>query len=102
LVGIKEQKTQRELADLTVSQEWSVRELEEAIQKLDASKQPEEKTPLKPKKRDPYIDHLEETLRDRFKTTVKIKQQKDKGRIELQYYSKQDLERLLELLQNLA
>jgi ParB family chromosome partitioning protein len=102
LVGIKEQKTQRELADLTVSQEWSVRELEEAIQKLDASKQPEEKTPLKPKKRDPYIDHLEETLRDRFKTTVKNKQQKDKGRIELQYYSKQDLERLLELLQNLA
>ncbi|CAM4377481.1 ParB family chromosome partitioning protein [Paenibacillus endophyticus] len=102
LVGIKDNKIQKELADLTVSQEWSVRELEEAIQKLD-SKQAED-TAAKPnqRKRDPYIDHLEESLRERFKTTVKIKQQKDKGKIELQYYSKQDLERLLELLQYMA
>ncbi|WP_054025765.1 ParB/RepB/Spo0J family partition protein [Bacillus sp. FJAT-28004] len=101
LVGIKDDKVQKELADLTVSQEWSVRELEEAIQKLD-SKQPEDTTKPSQKKRDPYIDHLEESLRERFKTTVKIKQQKDKGKIELQYYSKQDLERLLELLQYMA
>ncbi|MDQ8736540.1 ParB/RepB/Spo0J family partition protein [Paenibacillus sp. LHD-38] len=101
LVGIKDDKTQKELADLTVSQEWSVRDLEEAIQKLD-SKQPEDITKPTQRKRDPYIDHLEESLRERFKTTVKIKQQKDKGKIELQYYSKQDLERLLELLQNMA
>lgn len=101
LVGIKDEHVQKELADLTVSLEWSVRELEEAIQKLD-TKQPEDKTKPKQKKRDPYIDHLEESLRERFKTTVKIKQQKDKGKIELQYYSKQDLERLLELLQYMA
>lgn len=101
LVGIKDEAVQKELADLTVSMEWSVRELEEAIQKLD-TKQPEDKAKPSQKKRDPYIEHLEESLRDRFKTTVKIKQQKDKGKIELQYYSKQDLERLLELLQDLA
>ncbi|RCW42958.1 ParB/RepB/Spo0J family partition protein [Paenibacillus prosopidis] len=101
LVGVKDESVQKELADLIVSLEWSVRELEEAIQKLD-TKQPEDKTKPKQKKRDPYIDHLEESLRERFKTTVKIKQQKDKGKIELQYYSKQDLERLLELLQYMA
>lgn len=102
LVGIKDEKIQKELAELTVAQEWSVRDLEEAIQKLDTKKQPEQKAAVKQKKRDPYIDHLEESLRERFKTTVKIKQQKDKGKIELQYYSKQDLERLLELLQQMA
>lgn len=101
LVGIKDEKAQKELADLTVSLDWSVRDLEEAIQKLD-TKQSEDKTKPNQKKRDPYIDHLEESLRERFKTTVKIKQQKDKGKIELQYYSKQDLERLLELLQYMA
>lgn len=101
LVGIKDDKVQKELADLTVSLDWSVRDLEEAIQKLD-TKQPEDKTKPNQKKRDPYIDHLEESLRERFKTTVKIRQQKDKGKIELQYYSKQDLERLLELLQYMA
>ncbi|MGO4545043.1 ParB/RepB/Spo0J family partition protein [Paenibacillus sp. 2TAB23] len=102
LVGIKDNKIQKELADLTVSQEWSVRELEEAIQKLDSKQDEDTVTKPNQRKRDPYIDHLEESLRERFKTTVKIKQQKDKGKIELQYYSKQDLERLLELLQYMA
>jgi len=100
LVGVKEDARKMELAEHTISNEWSVRELEERIQQLD------EKAPLKAKasakKRDPYIEQLEESLQNQFKTTVKIKQQKDKGRIELVYYNKQDLERLLELLQQMA
>ncbi|MCQ6563421.1 ParB/RepB/Spo0J family partition protein [Paenibacillus mendelii] len=100
LVGVKEDSRKKELAEQTMVNEWSVRDLEEAIQKLD------QKLPLKTKpsakKRDPYMEQVEETLRDKFKTTVKIKQQKDKGRIELLYYNKQDLERLLELLQQMA
>ena len=54
----------------------------------------------KAKKRDPYLDSVEETLRERFRTSVKIKPAKDKGKIELSYYNKQDLERLLDLLQS--
>jgi len=100
LVGIKDQKQQQELARLTIEQEWSVRELEAAIQKQ-PEKQPE-KDKARQKRRDPYLESVEESLRDRFKTTVRVKQQKDKGRIELLYYNKQDLERLLELLQQLA
>jgi ParB family chromosome partitioning protein len=100
LVGVKEDSRKKELAEQAISNQWSVRDLEEAIQKLD------QKEPLKAKptvkKRDPYIEQLEESLREQFKTTVKIKHNKDKGRIELLYYNKQDLERLLELLQQLA
>ncbi|QYR21713.1 ParB/RepB/Spo0J family partition protein [Paenibacillus sp. sptzw28] len=100
LAGVKEDSRKKELAEQTIANEWSVRDLEEAIQKLD------QKNPMKTKpsskKRDPYIEELEESLRDQFKTTVKIKQQKDKGRIELLYYNKQDLERLLELLKQFA
>ncbi|MBP3966884.1 ParB/RepB/Spo0J family partition protein [Paenibacillus lignilyticus] len=101
IVGVKEDARKKELAELTITNEWSVRQLEEAIKNLD---QPTAEKPKSQssKKRDPYIDQLEETLREQFKTTVKIKQQKDKGRIELLYYNKQDLERLLELLQQLS
>ncbi|GBG06590.1 stage 0 sporulation protein J [Paenibacillus agaridevorans] len=102
LAGIKDVDVQKEFAEQIIGSEWSVRELEDAIQKLDHKGKDQPEKGQKPKKRDPYIEHLEETLRDRFKTTVKIKQQKDKGKIELQYYNKQDLERLLELLQQLA
>jgi ParB-like partition proteins len=103
IVGIKDAAVQKEMANRTISLGWSVRDLEEAIQKLEVKETAEAaKAKAKSKKRDPYIESLEESLRDRFKTTVKIKQQKDKGKIELQYYNKQDLERLLEMLQNMA
>ncbi|SFE83100.1 chromosome partitioning protein, ParB family [Paenibacillus algorifonticola] len=106
LAGIKDLKVQLELAELIINQGWSVRELEEAIQKLESMKDEEnndgKQAKGKTKKRDPYIESLEESLRERFKTTVKIKQQKEKGKIELQYYNKQDLERLLEMLQYMA
>lgn len=99
IVGLKDPVLVKQLAKQCVEQEWSVRELEEAVKNLDRSKSSEGKDKIKVKRKDPYIDHLEENLRERFKTTVKIKHNKDKGKIELNYYSKQDLERLLELLQ---
>src|SRR5690606_20068995 len=102
LAGVKEDAKKRELAKLAIANEWSVRELEETIQKLERGGDRPEQQQTKSKKRDPFIEQLEESLRERFKTTVKIKQQKDKGRIELLYYNKQDLERLLELLDQLA
>ncbi|AJS60691.1 ParB/RepB/Spo0J family partition protein [Paenibacillus sp. IHBB 10380] len=96
IVGIKDHDMVKQLAKQCVVNEWSVRELEETVKHLD-------RKPTEPKKvsrnNDPYIDHIEESLRDRFRTTVKIKHNKDKGKIELNYYSKEDLERLLELLQ---
>lgn len=100
IVGVKDENLVKQLAKQSIDQQWSVRELEEAVQQLDRSKPGEVKAKAKLKKKDPFIDTLEESLRERFKTTVKIKHgQKDKGKIELNYYSKQDLERLLELLQ---
>jgi ParB family chromosome partitioning protein len=97
IVGVKNDKLKKELADLTIKNEWSVRQLEEYIKQLDEEKQKRPKQ--KEKKKDPYIGQLEETLRDRYRTSVKIKQTNHKGKIELFFYSKDDLERLLELLQ---
>lgn len=97
IVGVKDDKVKKELANLTVKNEWSVRFLEDYIKQLEEEKPQKEKT--KEKRKDPYIDQLEESLRDRYRTTVKIKHQNNKGKIELLYYSKDDLERLLEMLQ---
>ncbi|TXK77765.1 ParB/RepB/Spo0J family partition protein [Paenibacillus sp. N3.4] len=100
IVGVKDDKTKKELADTTISKQWSVRELEEAVKMLEEQPGTEkEKAKPKEKNRDPYINQAEEQLRDIFRTTVKIKNQQDKGKIELLYYSKDDLNRLLELLQ---
>jgi ParB family chromosome partitioning protein len=100
LAGVKEDAKRRELAKQTLVNEWNVRELEEAVQNTEVKGKP--KTKSKAKKRDPYIEEIEETLREKFQTTVKIKPNKDKGRIELSYFGRGDLERLLELLKALA
>ncbi|UKS26016.1 ParB/RepB/Spo0J family partition protein [Paenibacillus sp. HWE-109] len=100
IVGVKDDKVKKELAETTISKQWSVRELEEAVKMLEeAPAQEKEKKVQKEKNRDPYINQAEDQLRDIYRTTVKIKAQQDKGKIELLYYSKDDLNRLLELLQ---
>ncbi|MDF2644546.1 MAG: stage 0 sporulation protein [Paenibacillus sp.] len=100
IVGVKDDKVKKELAETTISKQWSVRELEEAVKTLEETPgQEKERSKQKEKNRDPYINQAEDQLRDIYRTTVKIKHQQDKGRIELLYYSKDDLNRLLELLQ---
>ncbi|MBN3524293.1 ParB/RepB/Spo0J family partition protein [Paenibacillus apiarius] len=100
IVGVKDPVKVKQLAKSAISQEWSVRQLEEAIQQLHKKGKATDKA--KTLRKDPYLDELEENLRERFRTTVKIKQNKDKGKIEIAYFSKQDLERLLEMLQTLS
>jgi len=100
IVGVKDDKLKKELAETTISKQWSVRELEEAIKTLEEQQgKDKEKAKTKEKNRDPYIHQAEDQLRDLYRTTVKIKHNQDKGKIELLYYSKDDLNRLLELLQ---
>lgn len=96
LVGLKDSAVIMQLAKQCIDHEWSVRDLENAVQQLDKKKLESKKTTVK--KRDPYIEEVEEGLRERYKTTVKIKENKDKGKIEINYYSKQDLQRLLDIL----
>ncbi|GAA0136054.1 stage 0 sporulation protein Spo0J [Paenibacillus sp. YSY-4.3] len=96
LVGLKDSAMIKDLAKQCIDNEWSVRELEDAVQQLDRKKKDKQK-PVS-QKRDPYIEEVEGSLREKFKTTVKIKASKEKGKIEINYYNQQDLQRLLDLL----
>lgn len=97
IVGLKDKKIIKALADTAIKEQWSVRQLEEEVKKLEENT--EKKSKLKPKRKDPYINQLEESLRETYRTTVKIKHNNNKGKIEILYYSNDDLDRLLEMLQ---
>lgn len=102
LVGIKKTDLMLALAQKAIDGGWNVRQLEEAVQNLEDKRKEKEKDKDKHKKSDPYLADVEHSLQDRFQTTVKIKNSsKDKGKIELSYYNRQELERLLEMLNNL-
>lgn len=101
IAGVKDDKKKKELAAEVIKQQLSVRDLETMIQNLNEHKESTNYSPkISTKKKDPYMEELEANLRSIYSTTVRIKpQQQNKGRIELIYYSKDDLERILELLQ---
>ena len=78
----------------------NVRELEKWIQRLNENVSRETLKKQKPKK-DAVIREKESLLRQKFGTAVEIKQSNKKGRgkIEIEYYSTDDLNRVLELLE---
>ncbi len=95
LLGLKAKKEIKPLADKVIKDNLNVRQLEGIIQNLNESVPRETKrVPSK----DLFIQERENLLRERFGTSVTIKQNKKRGKIEIEFFSQEDLERLLEIL----
>ena len=80
-----------------MKEKLNVRQLEQYIQQLNENVPRETKTKEQQKK-DIFIKQRETNFRERFGTTVTIKQTKKKGKIEIEFFSKEDLDRILELI----
>jgi ParB family chromosome partitioning protein len=78
-----------------VSKSLSVRETEKLVKR---TKKAALSPPPSPKKPDPNILALENSLKQSLGTKVKIVAKKKGGKIEINYFSAEDLERLLERL----
>lgn len=96
LLAVKDEQLQLQLSAKTIKEKASVRQLEEWIQRL---QQPKEKRVKEaPKRMEPTIKRYEDLLQQVFSTPVKIKQGRKKGKIEIEYFSERELERLVELI----
>ncbi len=94
LLGLRSKKLIPETAEKVVKESLNVRQLEQLVQRLN------EDVPRETieKKKDLFIEEKQSQLRDRFGTNVQIKKSKNKGKIEIDFFSEEDLERILELL----
>lgn len=99
ILGAPTQELQKEAAKKTVEAQLSVRQTEALVKAMQRPKK-EQTSPQGPDL-SLYIGELEKDLSGRLGRKVKIAHKGKKGRIELEYYSDQDLETLLELLQQL-
>ena len=99
LITITEPQLQYETAMYIFDKKLSVHETESYVKKL-LNKKPKEKTS---EKEDPELSFLYKAIENRLKeslgtkTTIKAKT-KDSGKIEIEYYSQEDLERITQLL----
>ncbi|WP_102273360.1 ParB/RepB/Spo0J family partition protein [Cytobacillus massiliigabonensis] len=96
LLGLRNKDKLQAVVEKTIKDHLNVRQLEQLIQQLNDVPR-ETKKPVQQK--DIFIKERESSLRDRFGTTVTIKQSKNKGKIEIEFFSKEDLERIIELLE---
>ncbi|MFC5543044.1 MAG: ParB/RepB/Spo0J family partition protein [Bacilli bacterium] len=96
LLGLKNKRQMIEVAKKTINQSLNVRQLEALIKQLNenVSRETKKKTP----KKDIFVQATESQLREFFGTNVQIKKTKNKGKIEIEFYSEDDLERILEIL----
>ena len=99
LLGVSDVHMQRRLAQRIYKNNWSVRETESRIRSLTAkTHSPTAAAPARHD--DPNVRAAEAKLRRRFGTQVRILPAKagTAGRIEIEFYNTQDLERIYDLL----
>ncbi len=98
ILGLADPEQQLDLANKTAAQGYSVRQVERMVQKAtekresDGEEQPE-------KKLDPNLKAAIQELEAVLGTRVRIQEKSDqRGRIEIEYYSQDELNRLYELI----
>lgn len=95
LLEIEDENQQRRLAQDTISKGLSVRELENLIK----SKRPRLiKRSIGSGQREPIVAILEEQLQHALATKVRISKRKKRGHINIEFYSEEDLQRIVNVI----
>jgi len=99
LLALKSGEEQRMIAERVIRENATVRTTERLVQiqlegLQEKAGQKKGSSPTLP----PLINHLQNRLRDHFSTHIQIHHGKKKGKIEIQYYGTDDLNRVLDML----
>lgn len=97
ILSIESNDNQYELAQKIISEGLSVRQVEELVKELNNTRKIDNKID-KNKTKDVFLVEIEENLKSLFGTKVNIIKGAKKGKIEIEYYNEDDLERIISLL----
>jgi len=103
LLALEDKAKQKELAEKIVQAKLSVRETEKLVKKATADKKPaKKKVEIDTGDYSIFYEEYENRMKSILGTKVKInRKDKEKGKIEIEYYSLPELDRLMELLESL-
>lgn len=94
LLGLDDAEKQYNIATRIFDEKLSVRETEKLVKQINRPEQPPK--PKKELKNDFVYRDIEEKLKEKIGTKVKINRKtEDKGKIEIEYYSPEELEKIL-------
>ncbi|WP_024292651.1 ParB/RepB/Spo0J family partition protein [Lacrimispora indolis] len=101
LLAVDDPELQFQIAGRIVAENLSVREVEKLVKSISKKKEPKEK-----KEEDESIFLIFRELENRMKTAMGTKvsinrKDRNKGRVEIEYYSEAELERIVELIESI-
>lgn len=99
IAGIGDTEKQIQLAEYAIKEGLSVREIEKIIKEENA---PKKKISRKKAEKSTDVKKVEDDLKQIMGTKVNLNQSGKKGKIEIEYYSRDELERLIEMLKSLG
>jgi len=99
ILSVESLSTMKELAKIIVDKELSVREAEDLARNwADRKTRKKSGKVVSSGQGDPFIRDLENNLKRLLGTKVKIIHKKNRGKIEIYYYSNEEMERIIELV----
>ena len=98
LLSINDGELQYTIAQKVIDEGLSVRELEKLIKKVYSTDKNKKDNKEVNDENNIYYKDIEEKLQSHFGTKIKLSYKKDKGKIEIEYYSEEDLQRILDII----
>jgi len=98
LLAVNDAQIQKKIWEKTVKNKLSVRKVEKLVKDFQEDKTKEKSA--KPR-RSVFIQKVEEDLRELFGTKVVVRSKKEGGSVDIEFYSPEDLNRLLEIFEKL-
>ncbi|MBQ2661123.1 MAG: ParB/RepB/Spo0J family partition protein [Clostridia bacterium] len=100
LVAIKDDAKMAELAEKIVKNDMSVRETEQAVKAINDGGEAKEAPAKSTKTKSPEILAATRRFREKLNTKVTINGTEDSGKIVIEYYSKEDLQAIYDIISN--
>ena len=99
LLTISDKQKQYELSQQVIDEKLSVRELERLIKRFNEEEEKEKVIwSMGMDDLNPYYKEIKNQLQNYFGTKVNVSNKKNKGKIEIEYYSEEDLQRILDII----
>lgn len=101
LITIENNRVQEQLLNKIIDFDWSVRQVEDAVKNLSTKGKTKAKILSSKDKKDLELIQLSTTLRNKLSTKVQIKRKAQGGEIKIEYYSDEELDRLLGMFESI-
>jgi ParB family chromosome partitioning protein len=98
ILGLPTEKQQKQAADRVLKEGLNVRQTEALVIKLQARGTTPKAAGAGPLVHDANLVDLENRLREKFGTKVRLKYHQGKGSLDISFFNDDDLERILQIL----